>query len=205
MQLTSYFAVGVAGIIFGFSDEIGKVFYDSSDSALYIKILAPLVVFMLYDHLADAILKGLGEQVSVVKYNIVDSVSSVLLVWLLVPMFGLGGYVFVVWFGEVLNCIMSSAKLSKRTKTTIRFGQWFFIPSLAVTASVVLTRGILFALHGTVASTVLTLITAFVISALLYSSLLRLTRCITLNDYKLLLGVFFDKKSKKDIDLCNKI
>lgn len=190
MQLTSYFAVGVAGIIFGFADEIGRIFYNSSEPSLYIKILAPLVVFMLYDHLADAILKGLGEQISVVKYNIVDSVSSVLLVWILVPQFGLGGYVFVVWFGEVLNCIMSSSKLSKRTSTPILFGKWFGIPTVCVTASVVATRQILNLLHGDVAADLLGMLVAFAISSMIYLLLLRAFRCVTLNDYILLKKVF---------------
>lgn len=190
MQLTSYFAVGVSGIIFGFSDEIGSVFYKSTECAFYIKILAPLIVFMLYDHLADAILKGLGEQISVVKYNIVDSVASVLLVWLLVPLFGLGGYVFVVWFGEVLNCIMSSTKLSKRTDTPIRFVSWFAVPFLAVSVSVSITRYVLAVIHGVVAASFMSLVVAFAISALIYLLLLRIFKCVTLNDYKLLKKAF---------------
>lgn len=190
MQLTSFFAVGVSGVIFGFSSEIGEIFYNSDECGFYIKVLAPLIVFMLYDHLADAILKGLGEQVSVVKYNIVDSVSSVLLVWLLVPVFGLGGYVFVVWFGEVLNCIMSSVKLAKRTKVPIRFISWFFVPAFAVTLSVFITRSVLTWLHGAVATSLFSLIIAFVISMLIYLLLLRIFRCVTLNDYKLLKKAF---------------
>ena len=186
MQLTSFFSIGVAGIIFGFSKEIGDVFYNSRECGLYIKILAPLIVFMLYDHLADAILKGLGEQVSVVKYNILDSVTSVTLVWLLVPIFGLGGYVFVVWFGEVLNCIMSSLKLVRRTKVPIRFTNWFFIPALASFLSVTLSRKLIVLFHGAVGENIFTLIVAFIISALVYMLILRIFGSITLNDYKLL-------------------
>ena len=190
MQLTSYFSVGVAGIIYGFAYEIGDVFYNSEYCGYYIKILAPLVVFMLYDHLADAILKGLGEQISVVKYNIVDSVSSVMLVWMLVPMYGINGYVFVVWFGEVLNCLMSSVKLSRRTSTNVEFVTWFFVPLASVIASVFVTKQILVFLHGVVAASSFSLIVALLISSLLYLLLLRVFKCITLNDYKLLKKAF---------------
>ncbi len=186
MQLTSFFAVGVSGIIFGFAEEIGRVFYKSEECGLYIKLLAPLIVFMLYDHLADAILKGLGEQNSVVKYNIIDSVSSVLLVWLLVPVFGLGGYVFVVWFGEVLNCIMSSAKLAGRTHVPVRFWGWFIEPFIAIALSVIITRTVMTLIHGAVASGFFTIIVAFLVSGLIYMLILRIFGCITLNDYKLM-------------------
>ena len=183
MQLTSYFAVGVAGIMFGFSKEIGEIFYDSSQCGYYIKLLAPLVVFMLYDHLADAILKGLGEQVSVVIYNIIDSVTSVALVYFLVPVFGLGGYIFVVWFGEVVNCIMSGTKLLKRTKTSLYPFRFFFLPTVSVTISVALTR--FFATPYNLFS----LITSMSISILIYLFILRIFGCITLKDYKMAIKV----------------
>lgn len=189
MQLTSYFAVGAAGIMFGFSYEIGEVFYDSTECGYYIKLLAPLVVFMLYDHLADAILKGLGEQVSVVKYNIIDSVTSVLLVYFLVPIFGLGGYIFVVWFGEVLNCIMSGAKLIKRTKASLQPVRFFLLPTIAVTFSITLTRTLLSLIHNSVADNLLSLIVAISICALIYIFILRLFGCITIKDYRMAVKV----------------
>ena len=186
MQLTSFFAVGVAGILFGFSHETGMVFYNSADCGKYIKMLAPLVVFMLYDHLADAILKGLDEQVSVVKYNIIDSVTSVVLVWFLVPIFGLSGYVFVVWFGEVMNCVMSGTRLVKCTGVPIRLTLWFLRPTFAISLSVFLTRSILVLIHGGVGESLFSLIVAFLITSLLYLLIMRIMGCIRLSDYKLL-------------------
>ncbi len=190
MQLTSFFGVGVSGIIFGFAEEIGLVFYKSEMCGRYIKLLAPLIVIMLYDHLADAILKGLGEQLSVIKYNIIDSVSSVILVWLLVERFGIGGYIFVVWFGEALNCIMSGRKLVKRTGVPIRVVGWFFLPAVASVLSVAITRGVRIMLDGEVASAFSPLLVNLCISALLYLLILRIFRLITLNDYKLLRRAF---------------
>ncbi len=190
MELTSYFGVGVAGIMFGFAYEIGNVFYNSEECGFYIKLLAPLVVFMLYDHLADAILKGLNEQVSVVKYNIIDSVTSVLLVYFLVPVFGLSGYVFVVWFGEVMNCIMSSYKLVRRTGAPVKALKWFVKPFVCSLLSVTLTRTLLELFHGAVGQSLFSLIVAFAISTLVYLLTMRLSGCLTLNDYKLVRRAF---------------
>ncbi len=178
MQLTSYFAVGVSGIIFAFADEIGDIFYKNAECGTYIKILAPLILFMLYDHLADAILKGLGEQVSVVKYNIIDSVVSVVLVKVLVPAFGLGGYVFVVWFGEVLNCLMSSFKLMKRTRTRLYPLTRFVLPIIAVSASALISRTVIVLIHGTTPTALPALLAAIAVTALLYALFLRLCGCV---------------------------
>jgi len=190
MQLTSFFSVGVAGILYGFSHELGMVLYNSKDVGIYLKMLAPLVIFMFFDHLADAILKGLDKQLSVVGFNVIDSVVSVFLVWVLVPEFGIGGYIFVVWFGEVINCIMSTVSLVKTTRVKIRLGNWFVLPSLAITASLCITRSTLSFLHGTVGTDGLSLAVAIAVTSLLYSVIMRLFGCITLHDYHLMRRVF---------------
>ncbi len=196
MQLTCFFSVGVAGILFGFSKELGRVLYANDDAGLYLKMLAPLVIFMFFDHLADAILKGLGKQLSVVGYNVIDSVLSVVLVWRLVPKFGIGGYIFVVWFGEVLNCTLSAFSLVKETRVRIRLFNWFIFPSLAVSCALILVKNGLFFLHGTVGENSLALAVAIVLTILVYSLIMRLIGCISLHDYHLLRRAF--KTEKKE-------
>ena len=193
MQLTCFFSVGVAGVLFGFSHELGMVLYDSVEVGIYLKSLAPLVIVMFYDHLADAILKGLDCQVDVVKYNIIDSVVSVFLVWMLVSRFGIGGYIFVVWFGEVLNCAMSTVTLIKTTKTKMRAFQNFILPIICSVCAILLTRfGFVF-LHGEIGQNGFSLSVAILTCLLIYSLLMRCAGCITLGDYRNLL-----KLLKKD-------
>ncbi len=194
MQLTCFFSVGVAGVLFGFSHELGRVLYNSDEVGQYLKVLAPLVIIMFFDHLADAILKGLDEQISVVKYNIIDSVISVFLVWSLVPRFGIGAYLFVVWFGEAVNAAMSTVSLVKRTRVKIRVFNWFLIPTLCVASSVIITRTLLSLLHGAVGQNGFSLATAIILTLLIYSFFMRLAGCITLHDYHLLTRVFVRKE-----------
>ncbi len=184
MQLTCFFSVGVAGVLFGFSHELGMVLYDNVEVGIYLKSLAPLVIVMFYDHLADAILKGLDCQVDVVKYNIIDSVVSVILVWCLVSKWGIAGYIFVVWFGEVLNCVMSTATLVKTTRTKIRTFKNFVLPIICAVCAIVLTRFGFILLHGTVGQNGISLSIAICTCLLIYSVLMRGAGCITLGDYR---------------------
>lgn len=190
MQLTSFFSVGVAGVLYGFSDELGRILYHNEEVGIYLKTLAPLVIVMFFDHLADAILKGLDKQLSVVGYNVIDSVLSVFLVWVLVPEFGIGGYIFVVWFGEVVNCILSSVSLVKTTGIKIRFGNWLLYPGVAIVSSLVIVKNGLRYLHGNVAATGWSLTVAIILSILIYALIMRVIGCITLGDYKLLCRMF---------------
>ena len=195
MQLTSFFSIGTAAVLFGFSHELGTVLYDSAEVGIYLKSLAPLVIVMFYDHLADAILKGLDCQVDVVKYNIIDSVVSVLLVWYLVPKFGIAGYIFVVWFGEVLNCIMSTVSLIKTTCTKIRPFNSFILPIICAVCSIVITRfGFVF-LHGGVGQNGISLTVAIATCILVYSVLMRCAGCITIWDYKNLVKLVKKEKA----------
>ena len=190
MQLTCFFSVGVAGILYGFSHELGMVLYQSEEVGFYLKTLAPLVIFMFFDHLADAILKGLDKQLAVVGYNLIDSVLSVLLVWKLVPIYGIWGYIFVVWFGEVLNCVMSTVSLIKTTGIRPAPFNWFINPTIAVSASVILVRKGLTMLHGSVGANGGSLTVAIVLTGLLYCLVMRMIGCITLRDYNKVKLVF---------------
>jgi stage V sporulation protein B len=48
--------------------------------------------------------------------NILDSLTSVLLVWYLLPAHGVAGYIFVIYFTEVFNFVLSIGKLYKMMK-----------------------------------------------------------------------------------------
>ena len=87
------FSIGCAGIMIFFSFEIGNVIYPQTDAGLYIKMIAPLIPIMYIDTSVDAILKGLGEQVYSMGVNIVDSLLSVILVIILLPRYGIMGYI----------------------------------------------------------------------------------------------------------------
>ena len=79
----------------------------------YVQILAPLIPFMYIDNIVDAILKGLDKQVTVLKINIIDLVSGIFLIIVLIPKFGVWGYVFTIYFSEILNFGLSFYVLAR--------------------------------------------------------------------------------------------
>lgn len=105
------FSIGVAGIMIFFSYELGNMIYPASDVGKYIKMIAPLIPVMYLDTAIDAMLKGLGEQVYSMGVNIVDSVLSVILVIILLPLLGINGYIITVYFTEIINATLSITRL----------------------------------------------------------------------------------------------
>lgn len=115
VKLGMLFSVFVAGIMATFSEELGYIVYENELCGRYIRIFSFLIPVMYLDTVVDGMLKGLGEQLASMRYNIIDAAVSVLLVILLLPRYGIYGYVFCVFATELLNATLSLARLIKVT------------------------------------------------------------------------------------------
>jgi len=138
--LSLVFSIGVAGILICFSQEIGEALYPQTDTGKFIRIIAPLIPIMYIDTATDAVMKGLGEQVFSMKINIADALISVILVWILVPRFGIGGYLFTIYFSELFNTVLSISHLLSISKPRLRVGKWVIKPLIAIVGATTLTQ-----------------------------------------------------------------
>ena len=57
--------------------------------------------------LTDGCLRGLGQQTRCMAINVFDATLGVVLVWVLLPRFGLAGYIFILYFNECVNFTLS--------------------------------------------------------------------------------------------------
>lgn len=122
------YGIGCASLISAFSVELGNALYDSTEAGAFLKILAPLVFFMYLDHISDGMLKGLDKQGYVMKVNIFDASLSVLFAVILIPKFGIYGFIASLYLCEALNCFFSFGRLFIMIKPSIRIFFTFFIP-----------------------------------------------------------------------------
>ena len=111
LSVSLLFSVGVSAVFLNFADYLGISLYGQNDAVSGILIMAPLVPVMYLDSTVDALLKGLGAQLDSMKINIIDASSSLVLVFFLVPVFGIYGYMITVYFCEILNFILSFTRL----------------------------------------------------------------------------------------------
>jgi len=106
-----FFAIAVMTILVMLSDELGLWIYNSAEAGRYIRLLSWIVPIMYIDSVTDGMLRGLGLQVYSMGVNIADAAISVVLVWYLLPRYGVYGFIFVVYFSEVFNFILSIGRL----------------------------------------------------------------------------------------------
>lgn len=180
--LSMFFSVGVAGILICFSTEFGALLYPGTEAGRYIRILAPLIPIMYIDTATDAILKGLGEQVYSMGINIADALISVILVWLLIPQYGINGYLVTVFFSECFNTVLSITRLLCITNTPTRLLKWVYKPLICIVGATCTVRSILLFIHPQPIYDAGALVLHCTATLLLYLLFLILTRCIDRED-----------------------
>lgn len=186
--ISMMFSVGVAGIMLCFSHGLGLIIYDSLQAGGMIAALAPLIPIMYIDSAVDAVLKGMGQQVYSMNVNIADALTSVILVIILVPKFGVNGYIFTIYFTEILNTTLSLARMIAITKPKLRIFGHVFGPVLCIAVATGAVRLLSTALS--LPTSAWTLVLQIALSALLYVGLLAFTRCISTDEYEMMRAIF---------------
>lgn len=134
------YATVVSVFIFAFSEELGYVIYDTYEAGRYIGLLAPVIPIMYLDHVTDSMLKGIGEQVYSMWVNIADSLLSVILVWVLIPLMDIYGYALVIIIMECFNFLLSYVRLRRRIDFSFNIYRALLIPLVGALLSVAVSK-----------------------------------------------------------------
>lgn len=134
------FSFCVCGVFLCFGDELGMLIYHSDEVGYFIRMIAPLVPVMYLDGVTDAMLKGLGEQVYSMNVNIIDAGLSVICVILLLPRYGIFGYVITIYITETANAFLSVLKLARITDLSLNVRSLILSPALAVLGAASISR-----------------------------------------------------------------
>ena len=166
LVITLAFGMGVGGVMAAFAVPLAARVYGVREAGYYLALLAPIIPVMYLDHVTDVALKGLGRQVFAMAVNIVDSVGSIALVWLLLPRMGAVGYVAVIAIAELFNFAASIAGL--RAVLPFRFPllRGMVYPSAAILTAVTLVQWLLPVAEGVM------LVLGILLSAFVYLALL---------------------------------
>lgn len=128
LTVTLSLSVLVGSVFLFWAEDIANVIYRNEDVGYIIRVLSPIVPFMYMESVAAGILKGLDRQLSMFGYNTVDSVLRIVSVIIVLPIFGINGYLIIM---AVSNCLTSSLccrKLLKTAEVTLDIKNGIIIP-----------------------------------------------------------------------------
>lgn len=102
-----------AGLEFLLAGELCDWLYNSPEAAGHLRLYSLLIPMLYCDAITDAMTKGLGQQKACVRYNIITSAMDVVLLFFLLPRYGMHGYFFSFLVTHLLNFLLSLRRLMK--------------------------------------------------------------------------------------------
>ena len=133
LKLAVLYGCLFCGTLFLLSEDICLRLYDNRDAAVYLRMFSLLAPMLYCDAITDAMIKGLGQQTACVRYNILTTGLDVLLLFVLLPKYGMEGYYFSFLLTHLLNFILSLRRLLRLTGKLLSPA----IPALTLSATAV--------------------------------------------------------------------
>ena len=181
-KITLFSAYILGGIFLANAQKLGIIIYKSESVGFLLKALSPLVPIMYLDSMADGLLKGLNEQNRTLWHSFVDSVFRIALILVFVPRFGMLAFLCIMYFSNILTCLLNVRRLLAVTRVKFDLLRLVFLPLLFTALSVIFSFMILSAFNF-LPSIVYVVIFAF-ISMFFYLLLLFAAKLVKIEQIK---------------------
>lgn len=184
-QITSLtLTVGIicGAVFFTCGDKIGPLLYKEEGVGYLLCMLSPIVPLMYLDGICDGILKGLDCQRFSFFVAIGDSALRLILMPLILPSFGVLGFMGIMYFSNFLTCFLNTIKLIRVSSAEINTLKAVVFPLFSALCSAFAAK----ALAGLVfsGSALVFTVTACALSILLYATTMLLSGCIKIDDIR---------------------
>ena len=131
-KISSIFSICIIGIFLTFTEEICNIFYHNLSIVEFVVLLCPIIIFMYLDTSVDSMLKGLDRQVEVMYCNIADLFITISLIYVLIPVYGIYGYIIILYISEIFNFFVSVYQLYKETHFNFDYIFCVLIPLILI-------------------------------------------------------------------------
>lgn len=192
LTMSLFFSVGVSGIMIFFSKELGMIIYNNAETALYIRVLAPLIPVMYIDGTVDAILKGSGHQVYSMNVNIADTLTACIFALTLIPCLGIWGYVISIYATEILNTTLSLMKMISVSKIKPKVFHQVIMPIVCIIGATQLSKLILSPISYTF-NKIVALVLSIILTVGIYIALMLVTKTLSGDEFELLNASFLSE------------
>ena len=137
LRVALLYGCACAGVMHLLAQDLCMRLYNNSLAGEHLRRYSILVPMLYCDALTDAMTKGLGQQTACVRYNIITSAMDVILLFLLLPRFGMTGYFVSFTVTHLINFLLSLRRLLKITGIRIPF----YIPGFTCSAALLAVMG----------------------------------------------------------------
>ena len=140
LQLTGYFSALAGAAFWVWGQPLAQALYHSAEAGFYLQALAPAMPLMYLESMVDGAMKGVGEQKAAFRYSVWDSILRIAGVVLLLPRWGMKGFLLVILLSSLYTCAANTGRLLFSSGTKHAFLHWLGAP-LAAAASAAAAGG----------------------------------------------------------------
>ena len=137
LRLSLLYGCVFSGGMYLLSEFLCLRLYQSTEAGEMLRLYAILIPMLYCDAITDAMNKGLGQQNTAVRYNILTAVLDVVGLYFLLPRFGMTGYFVSFLISHLVNFLLSLNLLTRTSGIAIPF----YIPALSIAATLAAVYG----------------------------------------------------------------
>lgn len=130
LQSTFIYSILTLVVFFTFGDLLGITLFKNSQSGAIMKVIAWAIPFMYLDSVADGVLKSINEQVASMKYNTAEGISRIILLYTLIPLYGINGFIIVVFVSNLLSSALGFIRIIKVLKLKLDAVKCVILPCI---------------------------------------------------------------------------
>ena len=119
LRVALVYGIVCGGILFLMAEPLCQNLYHNPQAGIFLRWFALLAPMLYCDAIVDAMNKGLGQQKICVRYNILTSAMDVILLFVLLPKYGMTGYFASFFVTHAINAALSLGLLLKQTQLKI--------------------------------------------------------------------------------------
>ena len=135
LRLTGCFSALAGALFWVWGEPLALLLYHSQEAGFYLRVLGPAMPLMYLESMVDGAMKGMGEQKAVFRYSLWDAVLRIAGVLLLLPRWGMKGFLWVILLSSAYTCQMNTARLLHVSGLQPRLWRWLGAPALAALVS----------------------------------------------------------------------
>lgn len=145
--ITIQMSILISAFFMLMSNQIGVLVYNSEDVGFLLKVLSPLIPAMYLESVCDGMLKGLNQQNHSLVYSAADSVFRIAFILILVPKYGMAGFLFMMIISNLFTSSMNVSRLLKISKTQFDLKNWILKPVLFIVIACAVSYALLCSLN----------------------------------------------------------
>ena len=173
------------GLFIIFGRDLGNTVFHNELSGNYLVILAWLCPLIYLTTTLSSIINGLGKAHITFINSIISSIGKILLVALLIPIFGIKGYLISLLIGQLIVTGLDTFAVLKNVRFSIPLGDSIVKPAIIVTmAGYLLKQSYEYIKKMTHMNEVVFLLTFCLLLCVICTCLLYITKAISRKDFK---------------------